>query len=571
MSLHFVVGAENKKMNDKKYLLREFYSLCEGGVCQDLLTESEKMDVRNGAMILTGIAQRADYKNQNGRIYPYEILAREVENYKKLVRENRSIGECVDEETEIFTTSGWKYIKNIAEDEEIFTLDTETDKLCVEKIQRKVVLPFDGKMLHFRNNRKSIDMKLTPNHNILAYNRYGKKVVVSAQDAYLLHKEGNSGFDHSSMKRKGGAWDGDGETTFSLPNDDRILDRDKFSAFMGIYIAEGCSLSTTRGFSVALYQTKEEIIKEIRSLLESLPFHFTEYKGKALSGERTTFIITDKQLKEYLSPLGKSYEKYIPQEIKTNFSSAQLEVLLKWFLKGDGRNRWNTHKTFVLREGYTTSPQLASDLNEVFLKIGTGCSTQIRIPENRLIEGRTILKENSRPLYVVCENTSNPCLSKKYLSVEEVPYKGDVYCVTTKNGNWLMRRNNAVVWTKNCDHPDNTVISLQNASHKITDIWWNAKDVMIKLRVLSGVPGQQLRSLVNDGVAIGLSSRGLGSVRETREGLIVESDFNLICFDIVSEPSTQAAFMTLAESKQPLTWKKEDRIQRALNEVLFRK
>lgn len=202
-------------MNDKKYLLREFYQLCDGGVCQDLLTEQEKMDVRNGAMILTGIAQRADYKNQNGRVYPYEILAREVENYKKLVRENRSIGEC--------------------------------------------------------------------------------------------------------------------------------------------------------------------------------------------------------------------------------------------------------------------------------------------------------------------------------------------------------------------DHPDNTVISLQNASHKITDIWWNGKDVMVKLKVLSGVPGQQLRSLVNDGVAIGLSSRGLGSVRETREGLMVESDFNLICFDIVSEPSTQGAFMGLMESKQPLVWKKEDRIQRALNEVLFRK
>ena len=77
-----------------KVLLREFYALCEGGICQDFLTESEKRLVREeGAVFLTGIIQAADQLNGNGRVYPKGILEREVENYQKTVRENRALGE----------------------------------------------------------------------------------------------------------------------------------------------------------------------------------------------------------------------------------------------------------------------------------------------------------------------------------------------------------------------------------------------------------------------------------------------------------------------------------------------
>ena len=74
-------------------LLREFYELCEGGVCQDLLTEDEKRFVSDGGMVLSGKLQQADTENGNGRVYPYNIIAREVKNYEKLVRESRALGE----------------------------------------------------------------------------------------------------------------------------------------------------------------------------------------------------------------------------------------------------------------------------------------------------------------------------------------------------------------------------------------------------------------------------------------------------------------------------------------------
>ena len=66
-----------------KKLLREYYELCEGGVCQDLLTEDEKRFVTDGGMILSGKLQQADTENGNGRIYPYKVLSREVKNFKE--------------------------------------------------------------------------------------------------------------------------------------------------------------------------------------------------------------------------------------------------------------------------------------------------------------------------------------------------------------------------------------------------------------------------------------------------------------------------------------------------------
>ena len=99
------------------------------------------------------------------------------------------------------------------------------------------------------------------------------------------------------------------------------------------------------------------------------------------------------------------------------------------------------------------------------------------------------------------------------------------------------------------DHPESSIINLANVSHMVIDIWMDGPAVMGKCKVLDTPAGQILRSLVDAGVKIGISSRGMGSVKEHRGQTIVEDDFQLICFDIVSEPSTPNAFMALSESK----------------------
>jgi hypothetical protein len=119
------------------------------------------------------------------------------------------------------------------------------------------------------------------------------------------------------------------------------------------------------------------------------------------------------------------------------------------------------------------------------------------------------------------------------------------------------------------DHPDESVINLKNASHIVTDIWWNGNDVMGKVKILTTPSGQILKSLVESGVKLGISSRGLGSVKEKSGLTYVEDDFQLICFDFVSEPSTVGAFMNLSESKKtPNIFNKSDRINRLLNDII---
>ena len=100
------------------------------------------------------------------------------------------------------------------------------------------------------------------------------------------------------------------------------------------------------------------------------------------------------------------------------------------------------------------------------------------------------------------------------------------------------------------DHPDDSVVNLKNVSHMVTDCWWEGKDVMGKIKVLDTPSGRILKDLINAGVKLGISSRGLGSVREQLGETIVEDDFQLICFDIVSEPSTPNAYVFPKDDKK---------------------
>ena len=117
------------------------------------------------------------------------------------------------------------------------------------------------------------------------------------------------------------------------------------------------------------------------------------------------------------------------------------------------------------------------------------------------------------------------------------------------------------------DHPDESVINLKNASHLITQVWWEGNSVMGKLKILDTPAGQIAKQLVAGGVQLGISSRGLGSTRQQGGVTMVEDDFQLLCFDLVSEPSTTGAFL-VAENKIKTHLTKADRINRALNDIL---
>jgi hypothetical protein len=95
------------------------------------------------------------------------------------------------------------------------------------------------------------------------------------------------------------------------------------------------------------------------------------------------------------------------------------------------------------------------------------------------------------------------------------------------------------------DHPESSVVNLNNVSHNVLKIWWNGDDLLGAVQILDTPSGNILKSLFKAGITLGISSRGLGSVKELRnEGVVeVQEDFELICWDFVSNPSTHGAFM----------------------------
>ncbi len=122
------------------------------------------------------------------------------------------------------------------------------------------------------------------------------------------------------------------------------------------------------------------------------------------------------------------------------------------------------------------------------------------------------------------------------------------------------------------DHPDSSIINLVNVSHMVTEVWMDGASVMGKIKVLETPSGQILKALVESGVKTGISSRGMGSVREQMGKTIVEDDFQLICFDIVSEPSTPNAFMSLQEGKlMNERVEKKNKILNLMNEIIGEK
>ena len=99
------------------------------------------------------------------------------------------------------------------------------------------------------------------------------------------------------------------------------------------------------------------------------------------------------------------------------------------------------------------------------------------------------------------------------------------------------------------DHPDSSVVNLNNASHNVVEMHWDGDDLLGTVEVLSTPSGNILKELFRSGIKLGISSRGLGSVEPVNEAdgedgtVEVQPDFELIAFDFVSNPSTHGAFM----------------------------
>jgi hypothetical protein len=127
--------------------------------------------------------------------------------------------------------------------------------------------------------------------------------------------------------------------------------------------------------------------------------------------------------------------------------------------------------------------------------------------------------------------------------------------------------------TGELDHPDSSIINLKNVSHIIRELWWDGDHVVGKIEVLPTVSGNILKALIENNVQVGVSSRGMGSLKPMGEGMMeVQDDFELLCWDFVSTPSNPGSFMHLVkEGKEYNTVNHYAKASGILTEILCAK
>jgi hypothetical protein len=128
--------------------------------------------------------------------------------------------------------------------------------------------------------------------------------------------------------------------------------------------------------------------------------------------------------------------------------------------------------------------------------------------------------------------------------------------------------------TGELDHPDSTIISLKNVSHIIRELWWNGDKIMGKIEILPTASGNILKALIENNVMVGVSSRGMGSLKPLGEGTMeVQDDFELLCWDFVSTPSNPGSWMNpiregLNESLNPKNKTPYSKVNSIITEIL---
>lgn len=356
---------------------------------------------------------------------------------------------CLDEKTEILTKCGWKKHNQLTKEDEFATRSSKGyfEWQTASKIN---ITKYSGEMYRLQHSR--CDMLVTPGHNVYGrlhrsgWEDTGRPLeMMQAKDAALLY----SGSIENDAKWKGKSvkWKILSERSFALEIKSgrakqvrtklfypktKIAMRD-WAELCGWYIAEGCArqnsikISQTKAVNYTKYTRIEKLLKHLK-----LDYRKTD----------CAFYIYDLRLAEEFIKLGKSHEKYIPQEIK-DLCPDLLNVFFDAYVAGDGsiHGQSGRYKKRSVRF-FTVSRRLFDDIIEIGLKLGyRPCERKTKLAPNK----------QSHDLYCGCLSVKPSAWVKKHRQWSIEQYDGIVFCPSTSNGVIYVRRNNTYYWTGNSE------------------------------------------------------------------------------------------------------------------------
>lgn len=352
---------------------------------------------------------------------------------------------CFDEETEILTNLGWKFIKGINENETVATLN-KNNEIEYQNITEKII-SFSTEMYYYKG--KTMNFVVTKNHRFLINKRYRrqrtkkdifKTEILTAKQLYEKGKDGNRCYIPRT-----GEWVGKTRDYFILPaynNKVKIgqtvnrkeikIPIDDWLSFFGLYLAEGCStgkttMGTPNTVSIDQKLDSKEKITKIEKMLSKLPFKISiyDYLSSSYKTQMRSFHINNVQLASFLKQFGKSKNKFIPRWI-LELPPSNLQHLYEGMMLGDGSiSKFGAMYT-------TSSKQLADDFQELVFKLGKFAN----------------VRENSEGNWVVTisDKKESMVLKNRFTKKQETKL---VYCVTVPNQTIYVRRKGQPFWSMN--------------------------------------------------------------------------------------------------------------------------
>ena len=499
--------------------------------------------------VVSAVFQKYGIKNANGRIYPENILRREVEKYiRERVNTRCAFGaldhpSCQLADTKILTEKGWKDIQDVQEGENVLTITPE-GVIEIHPVLRKIDEEYEGDMIHFKNN--VLDYTVTPSHKLpLLDSNKEYKGLYSAQEIYeqLVDEQ-----DYCSLSRVG-KWHNNSNEYFIIPKlsdeelvliddislrevyeQDLVIPMDVWMKFIGIYITKGyCSYTKKekRNDCITIFNKKTEVIEAIKDMLEDFPLSYTYFFNKRK--HLYTFKLYDLRLSKYLSHI----HKFIPFDIKKQ-GVDMLNIFYDWFVLGNTRYYSND---------ISLPKQLALDINEIQMKIGhTGHF--YKDEKNKYYQDNYFSTRGVSHTISLSENRTK--IFKEY-------YQGRVYCIEVQNHTfYTMDRSGYCLWTGN-----STTLSGHDVTHNILNLEWQGHTLIGEMELhlspgykkygICSTSGDLVANMLLSNYLVGVSSRGVGSVvKKPGDHLLFDHDFDLIGWDVVLEPSTPNANIGLS-------------------------
>lgn len=183
--------------------------------------------------------------------------------------------------------------------------------------------------------------------------------------------------------------------------------------------------------------------------------------------------------------------------------------------------------------------------------------TAEEIMDNDKLSNHYIPKVNEWTYLKELNIETNSIFFNNSIKKEKEYYNGKVMCVEVENHTWFVMSNNKCHWTCNCNHPSDSTIDLGRISHNIIELHWEGRTLVGKMELnisegfrkygIASSLGDTVAQLLLNGYKIGVSSRGIGNVEQDKLGQYIVTEFELICWDVVSDPSTPLAYISSDE------------------------